>query len=102
MAVSPAIDILQVDTKGSIVSEGDSLDADEATEEALEELAKGEKALVYTLLITGVSETAARVRGRAFVRLKNPFTPSRIEVTDSLDKSDGAINKFVVTVGLSK
>lgn len=63
--------------------------------------------LKYTLLVAAPYATAAQTKARAFVRLKNPFEPDLIDVSDTqLNSSIGPLDNgrkvYQVEVTVSK
>lgn len=97
MTVATADELTQPDESPSIEGWIDNL-----TPTIMEEVFEGETILFYTLSVRAVSEQTARAKAKAFVRVKNLFEPSRIEVTSI--EGGGPITKrsYTVTVGVEK
>jgi hypothetical protein len=102
MSVSPLIDVERIDTKESIKAEESPIipsEVNSTLDDILETLWESNQTLVYTLKITAISEEVAKMRAKGFVRVKNPFEPSRVKITSS---SKIGKRYYLIGAGVSK
>lgn len=106
----PGIDILQLEVREKAETPERGEFVRETTfptisPDILENLRRksGVYALVYTLKVDAVTESGARNRARAFVRMKNIFEPDFISVQDAKLMREGvATNDYEVVVEVTK
>jgi len=102
----PGITVKRVDTKSSVteikgkpsmqpVEEGIKA----ITPEMLKDRFAGESVLIYTMDVDAVSQYGANVRAKAYVRTKNFFEPTMVNVVNSEKMTSG---KYSVAVGVRK
>lgn len=109
MSVFPAVSVLRIDTKKSLTEEGASEEdmvegvLHEITPEFIDERLGGREKLIYTLSVKASSALGAKAKAKAFVRVKNPFEITNVEIiqTDVMDQA-GILNEYRVTVGITK
>lgn len=107
MTVFPGISVIRIDTESSIVGtdDGDAIEGffDSITPEFIDEKLGTRDKLMYSLVVNATNETSARAKAKAFVRAKNPFEVTNVQIT-SLDKKDdkGFFNAYSIGVGITK
>jgi len=104
----PGIQVKRIYTGSKKPSEGGIVDTltkeiSKITPEYIKKKIGGSKTLTYELKIKAMSETSAKAKGRAFVRIKNPFEPSEVIISKS-DKveSGNLMNDYDVTLSVMK
>ena len=59
--------------------------------------------LIYDLKVKSAMQEVAEMKGKGYVRGKNPFEPSILRAIESYKEKDGTpFNTYIVTVGVSK
>jgi len=104
--IFPGITVTRVDTKSSVteMQGGPSMQPIEEgiktiTPKSLRDRFAGESVLVYTMNVDAVSQHGANVRAKAYVRAKNFFEPTMVNIVNSEKISSG---KYSVAVGVRK
>lgn len=102
----PGITVRRIDTRDSVRGEGEPLfegvieDVSKLTPQMIRDRLDGETNLVYTMDIVGLTKTGARMRGKMFVRTKNPFEPTVIDTVMPPNKTDD--KTFTLSIGVEK
>lgn len=103
----PGIEIIRIDTKGSVIAddEGPSIDvgSETITSDFINEKLGGEQKLHYSLSVKALTERGAKAKAKAFVRFKNPFEVTMVQVT-SIEKvdEDDPLDTYSIGVGIAK